>query len=664
MYIFISLLLILKTIFLQASSPPPEPALADTLPARPGTAAVSAEFVIKTGDHLFSDAYSIVGWLDAAHLVDSFGGEISITDLTSGQRTPMGKASHLKVSPDKQWIAFSTTQDGHHQLWLMQKDGSDKRLLSDLPEAQGGGYSFAYDFSWSPDSTHLALVTNPTSSSENEDELPSTIYAIEITSGAKHAIYSDKSRLQDISWFPDGNKILMSKIKFGFDNDEPHASYIQAVNLTGGQVEVLAKFDGLQQVLQPQLSPDGLSVAFLYNAEDPLFNWMPSIGIVSCLNPEGGQPVIRQLTHEIKWMIAKWAPDGQALYAQRNYGAYNQLYRVDVASGEVTQMTHGPLSITDFWVAPDGQSLVFAGSGVRGEQILRTASSDGSSVRDLCVIPAVDEQLALSEVREIAWDTVDYPSKMRGLLILPKDYQAGKSYPLIVEVHGGGPGAYIYLFGNILTTSPLEWQLWADKGYAVFVPEFRSSAAFGWLAIERDWKERHDLINSDMQDILAGVDELVRQGIADNDRLALIGHSAGGRRANWITVATDRFRTVVSKEGWADDWEAGLQSPQLSTLSFGGTPNEVPENYRKNSALFHAAKGVTPTLFLMGNASLGGADAHHTVNQLYELLKGQGLETDFVYYADEGHNLRLPANRHDAWQRTVEWIDRHLGRSE
>jgi dipeptidyl aminopeptidase/acylaminoacyl peptidase len=172
----------------------------------------------------------------------------------------------------------------------------------------------------------------------------------------------------------------------------------------------------------------------------------------------------------------------------------------------------------------------------------------------------------------------------------------------------------------------------------------------------------HDIINCDIKDIEAGIDALIHQGIIDPHRLAAIGHSAGGRRMNWLTATTHRFQAVVSKEGWADEWIEVFSKPSLKRISlmFGGAPWEVPQNYLKNSALFHCHGATTPTLFLMGNSELGGADPYNTVPMLYNAIKAQGVETEYVKYSDEGHVFEKPENRRDSLERTIKWIDEHM----
>ena len=96
---------------------------------------------------------------------------------------------------------------------------------------------------------------------------------------------------------------------------------------------------------------------------------------------------------------------------------------------------------------------------------------------------------------------------------------------------------------------------------------------------------------------------------------------------------------------------------------FGGAPWEVPQNYLKNSAVFHSLGANTPTLFLMGNPKLGGLDEFETVRMLYNALKGQGVETEYIKYDDEGHCFQRPENRRNALERSIKWIDEHMGAS-
>lgn len=162
-----------------------------------------------------------------------------------------------------------------------------------------------------------------------------------------------------------------------------------------------------------------------------------------------------------------------------------------------------------------------------------------------------------------------------------------------------------------------------------------------------------------MRDINAGVDYLIAQGIVDESRLAVIGHSAGARRANLLATISHQYKAIISHEGWADDYISAINEPLYTMLypEMGGSPWDVPENYLKDSALTHASEATTPTLFLMGNPKLGGADPYDTVSNLYDLFRQQGIKTEYIYYPDEGHVFTNPENKKDYFERATKWID-------
>lgn len=643
-----------------AEAAPPNQQLTEPLKAKPGSQTVSEEFLVNLKQSFNSLRYSklmSLNWMDEETILYELDGQIELLEIETSTRTSLGKGYRPRISPDGHSIAFFKENDQVIQIWVMKRDGSEQRQLTHQQLGFVGICGHHYHFAWSFDSRKLAFYINPDLPDEESSEsipAPSQINVIDIFTGYTQKVYSDFALLRSLSWYPDNQQLLMDRI---VDNKEERSSYVQSVNLIDGHVSILAKFAGLQQHLSPTLSQDGLKIALLYNAESDLFNWMPSIGIVDSQNTSDEVKALHQLTFDMKFYQTSWSKDNRYLFGLRNYGAYNQIYRIDSRTGNVNQITSGSLNISGYWISPNGTKLIWTGMDAQGSSIFRMSSIEGNNVEELIFEKGCKDGIALSEVREIEWTTVNYPSKMRGLLLLPLNYTEGKKYPLVIDIHGGGPGSSIYLSGGILNDSnPLEWQIWTAKGYAVFVPEFRSSAAFGFLAILRDDFQNHDLVNCDILDIIAGLDELVRQGIVDNHRVAVIGHSAGGRRANWLTVSTKRFRVVVSKEGWADESERLLTIP-FYWPAYGGSPLEAPQNYQKNSALHHSKGASTPTLFLMGNPKLGGVDPYQTVKQLYEALKDQGVETEYVQYMDEGHNFYLPKNRRDALKRAIEWID-------
>jgi dipeptidyl aminopeptidase/acylaminoacyl peptidase len=666
---FFVLLLACPITALNSAQTSPLQPLTAALPPHQGTKSVTAEWLVS----MPKIDVSPVKWLDDTHIVysiasDKQGEIIKVLDLESLTHINLGEGTNSQPSPDGLWIAYF--HEG--QLWLMRNDGTEKKQLTSLPKRLAGSYNFHYGLAWAPNSTSIALYyqssiypVSPWQDKEDETVVDKSktsaidadsqdshlsqavIDLIDIKTAEIRQIANLKGNLRRLSWLPQGDELLFMREHFNFFGKVQ--TWVQSLRVSDGNSQTLATFDGMQQALDPASSPDGKQIAIAYDADNPEFDYMPSVGLIL---PNSH---IQRLTYELKLFRPQWSNDGRKIYVIRNHGAYNQIYKIDIPTGETIQLTSAPLRINDYALSSDGTKLVWKGKDAQDNTIIRLAASDGKDVQDLVIIPSAPQDMALSEVREIEWEVPNYPVPMSGLLFLPINYREDVRYPLIVDIHGGGPGASIHLGGGVLGRNSLEWHMWTALGYAVFVPEFRSSASFGSLAITRDENQEYDLINKDINDIVAGVDFLIAKGIVDAKRTAVIGCSAGGRRANWLTVATHRFSAVVSLEGWADDWLIGGIYP-----SFQKHPVLAPEIYQKNSSLFHALNATTPTLFLMGNPKLGGIDPNDTVRWLYNALKAQGIKTKYVQYPDEGHAIERPENCLDALQRVQEWIAEYL----
>ena len=632
-FTIISIMLMGCPLILKAAQVPNQ-SLASALPAKMGARIVTADWLLNLSINNFDHA--LIRWLDNTHLIFSLPPlvsgdkwQIEMLDVQTHERKLLGEGYASNPSPDGQWIAFIRNDGESNQLWIMRSNGTDAKQFSHV---QGGlaHYQYDYDFTWSPDSKQIALEHQLYIPMwEKGERSRSIIDVINIMTGQSRQVTSFDASIRSLTWLPNGEKLLFMKERAGdFYHEEGNHAWVQTVNVSDGRVQTIAQFDGLQQALNPVASPDGRTLAMMYDADNPKLGAMPSIGLVSLDSIiDESLPAITRLTHEIKLSSPKWSNDSQHIYAFRSYGAYGQIYSIDKLTGNPTQISNLPEAIESYILSPDGLHLAWIGQDAHAKRVIHVADNDGHNRHDILTMSDTPEDMALSEVREISWTTIDYPAKMRGLLVLPLNYQEGNRYPLIVDIHGGGIGYQIYMKGGLLLQSPLEWQMWAAKGYAVFVPEFRSSASFGSQAIT-DMIQSKDEMSGDIKDIESGVDELISQGIVDSERLAIIGHSAGGHRANRFTVSTHRYRAIVSKEGWVDESDQAL-----------------------------AAGASTPTLFVMGNLTLGGVDPNDTVKLLYDAIKAQGVDTQYVQYLDEGHVFQQPANRRDVIERAVKWID-------
>ena len=441
--------------------PLPKQPLTAPLPARSGTKVVTPDWLLSLPNFSVNDP--AIKWLNNTHLLYAYPSKknkqewtIELLDVRTDTDKFLGEGFHPKPSPNGQWIAFIYGEKEAKQLWIMRSDGKDKKQISHV---QGGLADYSFEFAWSPDSKQIVL-SHQSDFFYWEKKAPpkSTIDILDIKTGASKEIASFEASIRYLSWLPNGKELLFMKERNGplYKEEDDH-TWVQSLHIKDGQVRTLAKFDGLQQSLSPTSSPDGKLVALMYDADNPMFGYMPSLGVVSNDASIDTLSPITRLTHEIKLDSPQWSSDNQYIYVRRDYGAYKQIYSIDAKTGTATQITNAPLNIESYAISPDGSHLAWIGQDAQDTRIIRVASSDGGNVKDLVVIPGVPNDMALSEVREIDWQTPDYPARMRGLLFMPLNYQMGTRYPLIVDIHGGGAGAHIYFQGGILTNSPLEW---------------------------------------------------------------------------------------------------------------------------------------------------------------------------------------------------------------
>jgi dipeptidyl aminopeptidase/acylaminoacyl peptidase len=306
------------------------------------------------------------------------------------------------------------------------------------------------------------------------------------------------------------------------------------------------------------------------------------------------------------------------VYALIEQAEVTHLARIDVASGKVTELTHGDRFDVDLSVARNGRIAVLGGDDLHPYNL---AALDGGHLR-----PLADHNEWLAGKQLASTETLHFASAdgtpLDALLVKPIGYVKGKRYPTILRVHGGP----VYQFSHEFME---DWQVYAANGYAVLAVNPRGSSGRGFdfaRAIYADWG------NKDTQDLLAGVDHAVQLGITDPDRLGIGGWSYGAILTDQVIARTTRFKAAISGAGtgntygmYGDDEYAREYELEL------GTPWANREAYDRASYPFlHADRITTPTLFQCGqidfNVPCIGAE------QMYQALRSRGVPTQLVVY--------------------------------
>jgi len=236
---------------------------------------------------------------------------------------------------------------------------------------------------------------------------------------------------------------------------------------------------------------------------------------------------------------------------------------------------------------------------------------------------------------------------VEGVLWLPIDYRPGTRVPLLTELHGGPTGVTLDSF-PLPRVYPI--QVFLQQGIAVFSPNFRGSVNYG-AAFRLKNAQSQGI--GDYDDVMTGINALVSRGIADPDRLGVMGWSYGGYLTGSVITQTNRFK-AASIGAPATDWityygqsDAG---PEILSTYFGGSPWDKPENYTRHSSRGRLKDIRTPALL-----QVGSLDINHN-GEIYRALTDHGIPAEYVIYPREGHGIAEPAHIRDLLERNLRWF--------
>jgi dipeptidyl aminopeptidase/acylaminoacyl peptidase len=349
----------------------------------------------------------------------------------------------------------------------------------------------------------------------------------------------------------------------------------------------------------------------------------------------------------------EWLPDSASLVLQ-TWDAVNwPLSRLRTADGSVEKLTSGAAMRQAFSVAGDGTIVWAQSDGGHFGQVLARSARDGKSSEIFDANRQMrDWTLGAQEVVE--WKN-SRGETLEGVLLKPVGYQAGKRYPLIVDGYPAQPNGFksTLMMGN---------QLWAAQGYAIFWPAAR--APHTWMNSYReqafqDAAKGPKGVELSVDDVMSGVDELIRRGIVDPDRMGLHGFSNGGGVVGYLVTHTNRFKCAVWISGVYPDWVLPALVQTDSTLAtFAGGPSvlEDPEFYVKLSAIYRLKNVATPMLLAAGDDDgfffLGAIE-------LYNSLRALKKDVTLLRYAGQGHGFTGAALK-DFSARESAFFDKHL----
>lgn len=623
----------------------------------------------------------------------------------------MESVSRPKISPEGSWILFSQSKidvakdKSVSKLYMMSADGKETVTLTEQTKGVG-------NYQWSPDGKYISYL----SKGKDEDN-GSQLFLMDRRGGEGVQISDIRGEIEDYTWFNSGKKVVMvikdfnyadtakSKIRvpyeinrYQFKQDyegylDNRKTHLYVFDITTKKLDTLTK--GNYNEADVAISPDDSMVAYTSNVTaNPDKNSNTDIFLIhlskqatplqlTTYNGANSSPVFSPDNTKIAFLQSS---------SEKNYDMYDiaqlGVYDLKTNSSTIVSKKYDRGFSTIVW-SRDGQSVLSLIEDDRKQNLVQfniQTQKPELLTNEMGVFSSMDMNdkgniVLLFSNLETPNEIYSYQNKTTKRLTylqdafvskLKKGYHKGfqsvssdgtvvssilhlpdsnaKNLPLILFIHGGPVAQDDYSFD-------LTSRIYAEAGYAVAAVNYRGSSGRGVAytnAIYADWG------NKEVKDIIGAADYLIKEGIADPNRLGIAGWSYGGILSNY-TIATDkRFKAAVSGAGsslmmsvYGSDQYVKQYEEEI------GKPWENPKKWEALSYPFYKVKEIkTPTLFMASQADFNvpviGAE------QMYQAFKSEGIPTELIIYPNQNHGIRVPSyivHRHNAH---INWFNKYL----
>jgi dipeptidyl aminopeptidase/acylaminoacyl peptidase len=559
-------------------------------------------------------------------------------------------------SPDGTRLAFlcDTGKQGHPQIFVAPTDDGPAKQLTHLN-------CEISNLRWSPDGKRLAylFIENATRAAVPTAAVPpqtgvigtetfvQQIGAVEVETGKTSEVSPREYYVYEYAWAPDSHTLAAIAARPPGD-DNWYVAQLYTLSINSGSMQSILKTS--MQMAEPSWSPDGKSIAFIGGlmSDEGLIG-----GDVFAVSATGGTP--KNLTPDLKASAAwlKWLPSGRIVFTEQVDGG-SGICSIDPATGYLETLWTGGESIAGetrngISIAGDEKTVALVRQTFERPPEIWTGP-----IAAWQPLTNANAQLSPQGGKAVCLHWKSNPYTVQGWLLYPKDYQGNRRYPMIVMPHGGPAYQYQPSFGTTRFFHPTSF---SRQGYFVFLPNPRGSYGQGEQFTRGNVR---DFGYGDLRDVLAGVDEVLKSYPVDRNRLGVTGWSYGGYMTMWTVTQTNRFRAAAAGAGIAN-WQSyygenGID--QWMIPYFGASVYDEPAIYARSSPINFIKQVKTPTLIVVGEY-----DQECPAPQSYEFwhgLKTNGVPTELVVYAKEGHSIGDPKHERDLMARVTAWFEKYL----
>ena len=593
--------------------------------------------------------------------------------LTSGNENHRSP----RWSPDGRRLLYLSGEEDSPQIYCRWMDTGQSARLSRLQNPPS-------DVSWSPDGSQIAfsmLVPVPSDTFASmppkpkgaEWAEPATVirklryrsdgagylkdgyfhlFVLPAEGGTPRQITSGDFNHRGPRWTPDGRSLIFSANRHDDWEYEPRNSEIYEVNIASRQIKALTDRKGPDT--NPSISPDGEGIAYL-GYDDHYQGYQVTRLYLMNRDGSGSRLVTGGFDRDVRNL--NWSADGGGLYFQYDEHGNTKVGfvtldgRVETLAGDIGGMSLGrPYSAGTYSVAEDGTyaftlsrpdfpaDVAVGHSGTKATQLTRLNED-------------LFGNMELATVEEIWFKSSFDGRDVQGWIAKPPGFDRSKTYPLILEIHGGP-------FANYGDRFSAEFQLYAAAGYVVLYINPRGSTSYGE---EFGNLIHHNYPGQDYDDLMSGVDAVVAEGYVDEDELFVTGGSGGGVLSSWIVGKTGRFAAAVVAKPVINWYSWSLTADNYAFYYkywFPGPPWEHMEHYMKRSPLSLVGNVTTPTMLLTGE------DDYRTPmsesEQYYQALKLRKVDAALVRIPGASHGIaNRPSHLITKIAHILKWFEIH-----
>ncbi len=556
-------------------------------------------------------------------------------------------------APDGQSFAFVSARNGSPQVFVMPADGGEGVQIGKLLIAPSR-------LKWAPGGKALAFLAEPepTAAQKAEDEATGGVeimeapkdmiqlFTLSYPEGTLTQVTQGDFNVSDFTWAPDGKSLALVTAKTQLLYDNMTSATVRVVDLAGKTTAVLSPKEG-PVPSAPEFSPDGTKVAWRYPTEGS----SDMNGVAIC-GVDGKGLANAAAKVDVHFQQVAWLPDGRSLLALTYEGTRALLRKLSLTDGEAPAVYTPAGVIGAFRLDRAGDRLCFSFTDPRTPPSPWTVKVDGTGAVQLADLNPQVKDWTLPEVERFTYESAP-GVRIEALYFKPPVAAGGGLAPLMVMPHGGPDWMDQEGFDT--------WAAFmAGQGYGILQVNFRGSLGYG-LAFYAANRGKEGFVDYD--DIMAGVDLLVKSGKADPKKLVIGGWSYGGCMTEWAITRTDRFKAAVVGAGVANYYSNYAQSDinhgVAAEWEFLGNPYDNPEHFTRGSAVYHIRSVKTPVLILHGTDDERVPYAQGL--ELYRALKTTGKQVEMASYPGEGHGFRKPAHNVDRLKRWIAFYDQRLG---